>query len=100
MGGMHSNADVTFNRNISNALMHTILMLQPRDSGGGGGKSSDEIVLELCAHMAEQVPSLLQEDDAGGTTFVLQPNGLLPSLAIVLQQEMIKFYRLLNKMNA
>merc|ERR1711988_843880 len=98
--GMHSNADVTYNRNVSTELMHTILMLQPRDAGGGGGKSSDEIVLELCAHMADQVPDLLNEDDAGDTTFVIQENGLLPSLAIVLQQEMIKFNRLLNRMNS
>ena len=98
--GMHSNADVTYNRNVSTELMHTILMLQPRDAGGGGGMSADEIVLELCANMAEQVPALLNEDDAGDTTFVVQENGLLPSLAIVLQQEMIKFNRLLNLMNS
>jgi len=96
--GMHPNANVTYNRSISADLMTSILQLQPRTSGGGGGKSSDEIVLELLAAMKEKVPDGLTEDEAGPTTFVIQENGLLPSLAIVLQQEMVKFNRLTTRM--
>lgn len=36
-------------------------------------------------------PELLLEDDAGPTTFVIQENGLMTSLAICLAQEMVKF---------
>jgi len=80
--------------------MSKILSLQPRAAGGGDGKSPDEIVLELVENFQSQVPSKLEMDDAGPTTFVVQPNGLFNSLAIVLTQEMIKFNRLITGMNA
>jgi dynein heavy chain len=92
--GMHSNSNITYNRNVSTGVMTNILELQPRAAGGGAAKSSDEIVIDICTEYAEQVPGQLTDDEAGETTFVLQPNGLFLSLAIVLQQEMVKFNRL------
>ncbi|KAJ1441552.1 dynein heavy chain, N-terminal region 2-domain-containing protein, partial [Ochromonadaceae sp. CCMP2298] len=80
--GMHENANVTFNTNESLGLMAAILSLQPRSSSGGGGKTSDDVV------------------EAGATTFILQPNGLLTSLAICLAQEMVKFNRLLKTLRS
>ena len=47
-----------------------------------------------------KVPLRLETEDAGPTTFVVQENGLLNSLAIVLTQEMIKFNRLIGRMNS
>jgi dynein heavy chain len=90
---MHENANVTFNTNESLTLMATLLSLQPRSSGGGSGKTSDDVVIELATAFESQCPALLSEDDAGPTTFVIQPNGLLNSLAICLDQEMVKFNR-------
>lgn len=98
--GMHENANVTFNTNESLQLMETLLSLQPRESGGGGGLTSDDVVLELAVSFEEQAPDQLLLDDAGETTFVVQSNGLLTSLAICLTQEIIKFNRLLNKMTS
>merc|ERR1712072_412134 len=46
------------------------------------------------------VPETLNAEDAGETTFIIQPNGLLPSLAICLEQEMIKFNRLMSRLRA
>jgi dynein heavy chain len=89
--GMHENANVTFNTNESLALMAAILSLQPRSSGGGSGKTSDDVVQELAQKFEAEAPALLLEEDAGPTTFVIQPNGLLTSLAICLAQEMVKF---------
>ena len=98
--GMHQNANTTFMTAESQALMGSVLSLQPRSGGGGGAaKSPDEIVLEAAAALKEQVPGYLLDDDAGATTFVIQPNGLLTSLATVLKQEMVKFNRLLKRMN-
>jgi len=74
--------------------------LQPRTGGGGGGMSPDEIVTGTAEQIEEQVPKILDEEDAGPTTFVIQPNGLLNSLAIVLQQENIKFNRLTDRMRS
>lgn len=95
---MHENANVTFNTNESLNLMSAMLSLQPRSSGGGSGMSADDIVSELASLYESQLPALLLEDDAGPTTFVVQGNGLLTSLAICLAQEMVKFNRLLNRM--
>jgi len=81
-------------------MMAKILQLQPRTGGGVGGKSPDELVTELAEHMESQVPAILDKDNAGPTTFVVQPNGLLNSVAIVLTQEMIKFNRLIRKMRS
>ena len=98
--GMHTNANVTFNTNESLSLMAAILSLQPRASGGGGGMSSDDMVIELASTFEQQAPQILNEDDAGPTTFVIQPNGLMTSLAICLAQEMIKFNNLLRRMTS
>jgi len=98
--GMHENANTTFNTTQSLTMMEKILALQPRSGGGGGGKSPDQIVNELAELFQAQVPQLLDSDDAGPTTFVVQSNGLLNSLAIVLTQEMIKFNKLINAMNS
>ena len=62
--GMHENANVTFNTNESLALMAAILSLQPRSSGGGSGKTSDDVVLELAQSFENEAPALLFEDDA------------------------------------
>ena len=96
--GMHENANVTFNTNESLTMMATLLSMQPRSSGGGAGKSSDEVVVDLADLYELECPENLNEEDAGPTTFIIQPNGLLPSIAICLTQEMVKFNRLLNKM--
>lgn len=91
--GMHENANVTFNTNESLALMSALVSLQPRSGGGGGGKTSDDVVVELALSFEAQCPELLTDDEAGPTTFVIQSNGLLSSLAICLTQEIVKFNR-------
>ena len=98
--GMHDNANVTFNTNESLNLMDAILSLQPRAAGGGAGKTPDEIVTDLATVFENELPATLLTEAAGPTTFVIQPNGLLTSLAICLEQEMIKFNRLLERMTS
>ena len=97
---MHQNANVTFNTNESLLLMATLLSLQPRSSGGGsGGMTSDDVVIELATSFEAQAPVILEMEEQGPTTFVIQSNGLMNSIAICLAQEMIKFNRLLNTMS-
>ena len=99
--GMHTNANVTFNTNESLSLMSALLGLQPRSTGvGAGGISNDDIISELATVFEDQCPSMLYDDDASVTTFVIQPNGLMSSLAICLSQEMVKFNRLLSTMQS
>jgi len=54
--GQHPNADIASQMEDTKTLLSTVLSLQPRASGGGGGKSTEEVVLDLIAQLAEQVP--------------------------------------------
>jgi len=98
--GMHENANTLYNRDCSRVLISDMLSLQPRSSGGGGGMTNDEIVDGTAEGIQDQTPKVLDVDDAGKDTFIIQPNGLLNSLAICLSQEMVKFNRLTDKMRS
>lgn len=50
--GMHENANITFQNQESNKMIETILSIQPRISQGGAGKSSDDIVLQMCDELS------------------------------------------------
>jgi len=40
-------------------MIDTILSIQPRVSTGGGGKSSDQIVIEMAKEFEEKLPEIL-----------------------------------------
>lgn len=85
--------------NDSNKFVETVLSIQPRVTGGGGGLTPDEIVLARIAQLQEQTPEDLDRDE-GKKEMFKATNGLLPSLTTVLLQEMEKFNRLLAVMRA
>jgi dynein heavy chain len=96
--GMHANANITFMVKETTAMLNTILSLQPRDAGGAGGETPDEMVTRLAVEMQAELPEILDRDDAGPTTFTLNDKGQMDSLATVLGQEIVKFNRLLHTM--
>ena len=49
--------------------MSTILNVQPRMSGGGGGKSNDEIVYELADNILGKLTSVLDLEQARADMF-------------------------------
>ena len=53
----------------TNLLVNTILNVQPRMSGGGGGKSNDEIVYELADSILAKLASVLDLDQARADMF-------------------------------
>jgi hypothetical protein len=47
------------------------LSVQPRDAGGGGGKSSNEVVAELATEFATRMPPAMDiDEEAGSETWV------------------------------
>ncbi|CAE8603461.1 unnamed protein product [Polarella glacialis] len=54
--GLHPNADLTYRLKEASEMIATIIETQPKDSGGGGGKSMDEIVKDLCTELLEKLP--------------------------------------------
>ncbi|DAZ98018.1 TPA: hypothetical protein N0F65_004508 [Lagenidium giganteum] len=101
--GMHDNANVTYERNESLNMTRIILSLEPRDGGGGGGRSNDQRVLDLAASIQEGLPANLTTEEAGPSTFktrLVAGNMVMDSLATVLGQELVKFNTLLNCMRS
>ena len=78
------------------ALVTTILDVQPRLSGGSGGKSNDEIVYELSESILEKVTDKLDMENAKQEMFELDDKGRNHSLTTVLVQEVDRFNKLLK----
>jgi dynein heavy chain len=97
--GMHANANITYMMQETSAIFGTILALQPRDAGGEGAQSPDEIVIGIAQSIQKGLPAILDRDKAGSTTFKMRDNGQMDSLATVLGQEMVKFNRLLHRLS-
>jgi dynein heavy chain len=77
--------------------MDTVLNIQPRIGGGGGGPTPDEVVLAKQVDLLTQLPELLDRS-TGKKELFKEKNGLLTSLTTVLLLEMEKFNRLLGVM--
>lgn len=54
---MHNNAEIVTNQNESRNLLETILSCQS-SSGGGTGKSKDEIIIDMSMNIQEKVPKI------------------------------------------
>eukprot|EP01052_Picozoa_sp_SAG31_P011054 SAG31_NODE_617_length_13514_cov_13.659858_2_plen_4275_part_00 len=94
--GMHRNAEITFARNQTQALLSAVLSIQPAATGGGGGKSADEIIDELAADIISRVPQPFDMEAAQKK----YPTMYEESLNTVLCQEMVRFNRLIEKVHA
>jgi len=98
--GLHDNANITFQAADSERVVETILGIQPRVAGAGGGLTPDEIVLEKAKGFLELLPEKLNPKEGLKELFVRDAAGLIPSLSTVLLQEVEKFNRLLGKMKS
>jgi len=54
--GLHTNADLTYRLKEAAEMLATIIETQPKDTGGGSGKSVDEVVKEQCLNLLDQMP--------------------------------------------
>ncbi|CAE7357297.1 DNAH6 [Symbiodinium natans] len=97
--GMHDNANISFMSQESEKVLNTVLSIQPREAGGGGGKSSEEIVLEISADQESRLPERLHTENAHADSFAMsEETGLMTSLGTCLSQEMSRFNRLLQQL--
>ena len=94
--GLHLNADISCQRKETDDLIDTIISVQPRTAGGGGGKTSDEVVSELADELLEKLPAELKAADAAEATFATLADGSMNPLGIFLSHEMAKFNNLLK----
>ncbi|CAD7937232.1 unnamed protein product [Amoebophrya sp. A120] len=75
--GLHTNADLTYRLKEASEMLTTILETQPKDSGGGSGKSTDEIVKDICAdYLAKMPPDFVEEIFRAAITKLKGPPGV------------------------
>ncbi|XP_042366785.1 dynein axonemal heavy chain 5 [Plectropomus leopardus] len=54
--GLHPNADITYQTNLANETLSTIISIQPKDSGGGAGETREASVQRQAGEMLEKLP--------------------------------------------
>uniref|UniRef100_A0A3P9CYD4 Uncharacterized protein n=1 Tax=Maylandia zebra TaxID=106582 RepID=A0A3P9CYD4_9CICH len=54
--GLHPNADITYQTNLANDTLSTIIDIQPKDTGGGAGETREASVQRLANEMLEKLP--------------------------------------------
>ena len=84
--GLHPNAEITCALNDTGMLLSTVLSLQP-STGGGGGKSAEEVVDELCADILSKVPEIFDIETAQKKYPVVYRE----SMNTVLVQELVRY---------
>ncbi|XP_072567808.1 dynein axonemal heavy chain 5 [Paramormyrops kingsleyae] len=95
--GLHPNADITYQTNMANQTLSTIVNIQPKDSGGGGGETREAAVLRLANEMLEKLPADYVPHEVRGR---LQKMGLFQPMNIFLRQEIDRMQRIIARVRS
>ena len=99
--GLHANANISYQSQEAQRLITSMLMVEPRVSGGGSsGAKNDETVMQLISNVTKELPENLIKDNGNKELFQENEFGLIPSLSTVLLQEIERFNKLLSRMRA
>ncbi|XP_053624487.1 dynein axonemal heavy chain 6 isoform X1 [Plodia interpunctella] len=93
--GMHENANIAFENKETNTLIQTIVDVQPRSGGGGGGDTPDQIVWRICDQTRATVPHKIDKTLINPDLMIPNDAGQLHSLTTVLIHETDRFNTLL-----
>jgi len=97
LSGLHANADITFRSKEVFSLLSTILDTMPKTSGGGTGRTKEDIVSESCAELLKNVPDSYRDDDSLDN--VKRLGGMGIPLNIFLYQESQRLQFVIDKIN-
>jgi len=95
--GLHPNAMITAETSQAKVFMDTVISVQPRVGGGGGGKTPQEIVLDMVREFAKVVPESMNKRDAHPDTYRQTEEGGMISLGVFHGQETDRFNDLISK---
>jgi len=98
--GLHSNALITAQTQSCNEFMHTLISVQPRMSGGGGGKRPEDIVTDMAEEFITRVPKQLNEKKAHPETYKKTPEGGIVSQGVFHSQERDRFNELVARVQS
>lgn len=96
--GLHTNANITFNRKTVNEFRETISLIHPKLSSSASGKSPDDLVNEIASEIEERLPMPMMDKDAHPDTFSMNSEGAINSLGVFVGQEIYRFNKLLSVM--
>ncbi|XP_039610081.1 dynein heavy chain 5, axonemal-like [Polypterus senegalus] len=92
--GLHPNADITYQTNMANVTLSTIVNIQPKDSGGGGGETREATVQRLANEMLEKLPPDYIPHEVRAR---LQRMGPFQPMNIFLRQELDRMQRIIGR---
>jgi dynein heavy chain len=83
--GLHGNADLAYRSSQTKAVLGTILDIQPKEGGGGGGLTREEVVLKMVEDLQAKLPPDFKAEDVKVGIKAL--GGMGKPLNICLKQE-------------
>uniref|UniRef100_A0A8C8ED16 Dynein axonemal heavy chain 5 n=1 Tax=Otus sunia TaxID=257818 RepID=A0A8C8ED16_9STRI len=92
--GLHPNADITYQTNLANETLSTIVSIQPKDSSTGGGETREAVVQRLADEMLEKLPPDYNPHEVKAQ---LQKMGSIQPLNIFLRQEIDRMQHVLAR---
>jgi dynein heavy chain len=98
--GLHPNANMAFEQKLVREFMDTILVIQPRISGGKAVKTSEEIVQDMAREIVGRLPKPMDKRKAHEKTFAFTEAGQMISTGVFVGQEIDRFNKLLSVMKS
>jgi len=95
--GMNSNANIVFQLQESENIVSICRYINPKDTGGDGGLSPDDIVTQVATSFEEKMMPVIRKDDAG-PNLSLTIGDNYDSMTIFLFQEIERFSKLISVM--
>ena len=96
--GLHGNADLAFRASQTKQVLGTILDIQPKEGGGGGGLTREEVVLNMVNDLQAKLPPDYKADDV--RTGIKSLGGMGKPLNICLKQEIDRLQKVLSVLRA
>merc|ERR1711998_632784 len=92
--GLHGNADLAYRTSQTKQVLGTILDIQPKEGGGGGGLTREEIVLNMVNDLQAKMPPDYKTDDV--LVGIKALGGMGKPLNICLKQEIDRLQKVLS----
>ncbi|PKU48851.1 dynein heavy chain axonemal-like [Limosa lapponica baueri] len=92
--GLHPNADITYQTNLANETLSTIVSIQPKDSSTGGGETREAVVQRLADEMLEKLPPDYNPHEVKAQ---LQKMGAVQPINIFLRQEIDRMQHVISR---
>lgn len=80
--GLHTNANIAFEFKTVNYFIDTVLVMQPRASGGKAVKTPEEIVTDIALEFEKGLPKNMDLSKAHELTFAKTEQGIENSLGV------------------